>query len=271
MPPESLACARCVEQPEEAQPMEARPDELPMAPKDGAYMSLPEAIHAQLIVQVGPNSIYAQLLDALRSHDLCMPYQAPQHHFINLRHGMLLLMAGIPGPDDHLEFMTTDEGTFLPRPFFAPSTTEDRIWWLYALLRWCDSMRWEHDASKTLMGGPYAVKWPILVLILLRLNEITLRNPEGPRPSYYGDVIPPPLFSTRDSDELQMAAEELHDAIRRSIDLLDSSLQERSRITKPGSTASDIDIDVDDIQWHEIPLERDEWTASEHSWTIRQH
>ncbi|KAG8685882.1 hypothetical protein FRC08_012863 [Ceratobasidium sp. 394] len=260
MPPESLAYARSIRQPQLERPTEARPDQLPVAETDSAYVSLSGHTHAQLVQQVGPNLIYAQLLDVLRAHDMCMPYQAPQHFFTNLCHDMPLLKPGVPDPNDDMEFFETVDGIFLPRPCFAPSSAADRRWRLYALLRWSEPSRWVHKESNTLMGGAYAVKWAVLLLILLRVNELVLADPEGRRPSYYRDIEPPPVFSSRDSDELRMTAEELYDALKDSMDVLESTLPERSHIVDHESTASDMVLEADDVKWHEIQLVLDEWS-----------
>jgi hypothetical protein len=54
---------------------------------------------------------------------------------------------------------------YLHQNFFDPSSPEKLAWSLESCLKWVNPKDWIHVPSKTLEGGPYEIKWPVLLLI----------------------------------------------------------------------------------------------------------
>ncbi|KAG8733027.1 hypothetical protein FRC10_000471 [Ceratobasidium sp. 414] len=263
-PPESLAYARYLVHSHEAADQHERPDELPAVKVGEPYQSLTDETQADLTMAVGDSTIYARLLNILREHDEQWPYQPPETAFLNLRHGMPLLKPGSPAHDTHVSHFVQDSNGFLPRQFFATSNTKDKVWRLYALLRWCEPSNWRHQPSGTLMAGPYGIKWPVLVIIFLRLNELLLANREGPRPAY--DAEFQPEISKRDSDDIRIMAEELFEALQGSSESLSKTVQERSPPEEPSGPSGlqgFNENDLSQVVYLGAPILMNEWEEND--------
>ncbi|KAG9120525.1 hypothetical protein FRC07_003938 [Ceratobasidium sp. 392] len=176
----------------------------------------------QLISAVGEDSIYAHLLKTLTAHNESWPYEAPKSAYEASQRSMPLLRVDPPLGTDDLDSLVQELGGYISPKFYRQVSTKDGAWRLFSLVSWCNPSNWTHDPSGTLIVRRYGVKWPVLILVFLRLNQLLIANPEKPLPeSYKGVDIE---FSQRDAQEIYIAAESLLAKLLESAELLQSSL-----------------------------------------------
>ncbi|KAG8716633.1 hypothetical protein FRC09_015466 [Ceratobasidium sp. 395] len=181
----------------------ARDDELPTVPEDDSphCSVIPEKVD-ELKRLLGAEMVFARLLDALQQHDEAGPYELTRDAYLELRTSMPLLGNTIPATNDDIGFLVQEPGGFISPQYYRQLRAEDRAWRLFSLLNSCEANKWIHAASGTMVSGRYGVKWPVLMLVFLRLNQqmIQAANPKLPD-SYAGlDAA----LSSRDVEEVEI-------------------------------------------------------------------
>ncbi|KAG8677911.1 hypothetical protein FRC08_018223 [Ceratobasidium sp. 394] len=125
------------------------------------------------------------LFVALANFDAVGPYQADVPVWTTRKAALPLLPEQDPRPTDGVDYLNVVDLIFLPPQFYNPGDVSTaQKWALYRLLLWCDPSNWMHAQSNTLVGGPYGIKWPILVLIVLLVNMRWARHVESLRPAW---------------------------------------------------------------------------------------
>jgi hypothetical protein len=161
-----------------------------------------------------------------------------------------------------------NEDGYLHRHFFDPSSPEKLKWSLESCLQWVAPDNWMHTASGTLEGGPYGVKWAVLLLVHIRINMLTLEGiakhtPGIRKPEYYDALRPE--FSRREEGIWHLAAQTLGEALVSSVGRLTESLPDRTRSNESG-LEGDLEaliVSLDDVCVFSAPAQENEWEVSE--------
>lgn len=139
--------------------------------------------------------------------------------------------ASLPREDAGISQFRNQKG-FLPLAFFDHEEQDHRSYCWTRCATWVEPEYWKHTPSGSLLGGPYGVKWPILLLLHIQLNALLIKK--GTRPPYKdpnGRVI----FQDRDVAQIHGAIEDLCAQLRISVQILSASCDARdlSRSAKP--------------------------------------
>jgi hypothetical protein len=134
----------------------------------------------------------------------------------------------VPAATAAISGFHTEEG-YLHRNFFDPSSSEKLSWSLESCLTWANPEVWMHTPSGTLEGGPYGIKWPVLLLLHIRLNMMALQGLASGaggirKPDYYETLRP--QFSPREEGLWLLAAHTIGTALLKSTKTLMSSAAE---------------------------------------------
>lgn len=86
-----------------------------------------------------------------------------------------------PRADAALSHIISVDG-FLPLEYFDFDVPHHLAWSWTRCAQWIHPSSWNHSSSHTLKGGPYGVKWAVLLLVHIRINTVSLIN--GAVPTY---------------------------------------------------------------------------------------
>jgi hypothetical protein len=121
-----------------------------------------------------------------------------------------------------------------------------------------------HTPSRTLEGGPYGIKWPVLLLLHIRLNMMALRGLASGaggirKPDYYETLRP--QFSPREEGLWLLAAHTIGTALLKSTKTLMSSVAERAGTGGIGSedTLEGLIVSLDEVCVFGAPGTENEW------------
>lgn len=114
---------------------------------------------------------------------------------------------------------------WLPLEFYKPSASTDKRWRLSHILQWCEGEYWNHKRTGTLLGGPYGIKWAVIVLVYLGSQYIRIKNTRATRPEGYEHVA----FEERDFEKVAMQAEILKSKLSDSEAILRATYEDRLR------------------------------------------
>jgi hypothetical protein len=177
------------------------------------------------------------------------------------------LKSDIPSATVVISGFHNEEG-FLHCNFFDPSSPEKLKWSLEPCLKWVAPENWMHMASGTLEGGPYGVKWAVLMLVHIRINMLTFegiaKHALGIRKLEYYDALHPE-FLRREEGIWNLAAQTLGEALVSSVGRLMESLPECTGLNESG-LEGDLEaliVLLDDVCVFSTPVPENEWEVSE--------
>ncbi|KAG8793232.1 hypothetical protein FRC12_003449 [Ceratobasidium sp. 428] len=258
--PESQAYLAFLEDRPSLEDLANRKDQLPVASEKPAYTSLHPNRVAQLKDDVGSDTVYAQLLDELVEHDKVWPVEYPAEFYKELAKVLPMLPPQPPSGLDELDVLSQEVGGFISPRFHLQDNDENARWRLFSVLTGCAEEQYIHTPSMTLHGGPLGVKWAVLTLCFLRLNELLLERSDIKRPDSYDGVEAE--ITRKDAREVRIAAESLLKALRTSKIRLLKTLPDRSYQSEP-TGRQDLfnfsDEDVARVKYHALGAWADEW------------
>lgn len=124
-----------------------------------------------------------------------------------------------------------DHLTFLREEFFNFYHPDHLRWSLPACIVWANPEQWIHEASRTLEGGRYGIKWPILLLIFIQVTAVRFNL--GQRPVY--SMATEPTISSNDIAQLNAMVVLWEERLADSLEILLQSINER-RLPAPISS-----------------------------------
>ena len=164
----------------------------------------------------------------------------------------------IPTDQEGVKHFLTVKGR-LPPAFFDFSDPAYQETCLHATLNWCRPENFKHPLSDTLMGGPFSLKWAVLILGHLELNvQSACMDISGARAHYAAiservDV----QFSETDKSRIRHAINSLAHAVRTSTVRLDETLAEREildphalAIRKSAEAHAHLSTDLSGFNWY---------------------
>ncbi|KAG8781156.1 hypothetical protein FRC12_022185 [Ceratobasidium sp. 428] len=258
--PESEAYLGFIENRPTVEELADRKDELPVATESAPYLSLSEDRVALLKLDVGSDTIYAELLDELVEHDKSWPVEYPEEYYELISKQLPMLPSKPPSALDELNIFSQEAGGFISPRFHLQDDDENARWRLFSVLSGCAEDQYFHPPSKTLLGGPFGVKWAVLTLCFLRLNELLLERGDIARPNSYDGVNAE--ITRKDAREVRIAAQSLKKSLYTSRLRLQKSLKDRSYQSEPTGRMDLVnfqDEDVARVEIHALGVWADEW------------
>ncbi|KAG8715762.1 hypothetical protein FRC09_016334 [Ceratobasidium sp. 395] len=181
----------------------------------------------------GPSEVHIQISACTVSYMVCGKLSEVVYE--EMTRAMPLLTGVVPSAADDVNLLAQELGGFISPKFYRENAPEDRAFRVFSLLKWCELDEWVHKPSSTFASGCYGVKWPVLVLYFLHLNQQMIETPGMTLPESYIGVEP--TMSRQEWDEVAIAAENLLIALKKSTATLESTLEERViRNSSPSNT-----------------------------------
>ncbi|KEP45147.1 hypothetical protein V565_311340, partial [Rhizoctonia solani 123E] len=135
------------------------------------YISINEQQRAQLeMLSNNKEDPCMALLELLNAYDVLRPYQFPVEKWPEISGKMPHIKSKIPYECSALDQLTSYPTLWLTTPFFDYLDPVHFYHGLSNTLAWCHTRNWRHAPTNTVAGGPYGIKWPIIILILIRHN-----------------------------------------------------------------------------------------------------
>ncbi|KAG8720429.1 hypothetical protein FRC11_003175, partial [Ceratobasidium sp. 423] len=126
-----------------------------------------------------------------------------------------------PGLNESINQLFPKDG-WLPIEFYDFRELKHFLTGLVCTLEWCMPKSWKHAPLDTLLGGPFGVKWAVIVLLHVCLNANIIQADFKWAHMHYGSN-PTVEFSLRDIMQLDLAiikvAGTLCDSIARLLQL----------------------------------------------------
>ncbi|QRV89282.1 hypothetical protein RhiJN_17300 [Ceratobasidium sp. AG-Ba] len=243
-PPESHAYAQF----NEMQLRGRRDDGLPLCRDSHHYRSFLDGVFERLEALIAPEDDELRyLLAAVDLHDAAVPPHISSNEFNELKEMIPIFGAGYPETDETLEYLELLDDFILPEAVYRAKGGKNNKYALSNLITSCDADMWKHKRSGALYGGPYGLKWPVTLLVVLAHNRALIRDKKLVKGAFQNAKIAP-SFSHSASQALDRAASELLEAVKESIELLSSSVEER-RPNEPGGPAWLMDPNAEIPEW----------------------
>ncbi|KAG8755686.1 hypothetical protein FRC11_005875 [Ceratobasidium sp. 423] len=203
-----------------------RSDNLPLFNiGDPVYNSFNRGLMEDYRKALGASDPATQLLDLVDEHDECYPRYATETNWADRVAYMPHLKRTPPGPNESINQLFPEDG-WLPIEFYDFREPKHFLTGLVRTLEWCMPKSWKHAPSDTLLGGPFGVKWAVIVLLHVRLNANIVQADFKRARMHYGSN-PTVEFSSRDITQLDSAIIKVAGALRDSIARLSQSKQQR--------------------------------------------
>ncbi|QRV99163.1 hypothetical protein RhiJN_27182 [Ceratobasidium sp. AG-Ba] len=261
LPPESLHYARLQHAREES-PLSPRADGLPLIESYNAFTSLSQEQTDQMVRLFGPDSVFSELTMKLRAFNNAFPPHMELNHFQSLRADMPLIISNRdPEPHETYEHLALIDMTYLPESFFTEGRIAGRSCDLFDMLNWCDHRHWTNDNQEILLGGPYGVKWPVIILLVLGNNDKILSDPQVDAPPFLRS--PDCSINARERRAILNVTMSFCTALDASTQELSSSIEDR-RVVKPDQRVYHFQEADEDLiaraSWNYIATGQDQWT-----------
>ncbi|KDN34210.1 hypothetical protein RSAG8_12695, partial [Rhizoctonia solani AG-8 WAC10335] len=163
-----------------------REDGLPLIDElDGYCQPFPEEMIMTYRGILRVEDSWWSLLVAVQEHDKLYPplvtesnafliaisnnTQATDIHWDTMSAQMPHLLSQRPMPSSAGDHLVSD-GSWLPKEYFDWRGINHGLWGLLGTLQYCQPAKWRHQASGTILGGMFGIKWPVVVLGHLRHN-----------------------------------------------------------------------------------------------------
>ncbi|KAG8789228.1 hypothetical protein FRC12_013721 [Ceratobasidium sp. 428] len=186
---------------------ERRVDRLPIAHSGQHYETFQASVEQRLMQYFpNPNNIYVKLLKVGGFYDRAAPAQETEES---------------EGPT----YLTLTAEIFFPEAFYKTRSKTKGPPGFAPLIDWCQPNAWLHQPSQTLLGGPFGVKWPVLLVVTLAINCMLIHRAEGPHPPFVDSVKP--SFTADQLTTVEKLAWEWVKALGKLYDLLGLSLRDR--------------------------------------------
>ncbi|KAG9121641.1 hypothetical protein FRC07_002334 [Ceratobasidium sp. 392] len=238
-------------------------EELPVATEQRPYMSLSSDRVAQLKEDVGSDTVYAELLDEFVEFEKSWPAMYPAEFYGELLKLLPMLPDKPPSGLDELNILDQEDGGFISPRFYLQDDDENTKWCLFSVLSGCSKEQYVHPPSMTLYGGPFGVKWAVLILCFLRLNELLLERSDVKQLDIYDKVEAE--FTKKDAREVRIAAGNLKKALYTSRLRLRKTLPDCSYRSEPTGRRDLFnfkDEDVARVKCSALGVWADEWTEA---------
>ncbi|QRV87018.1 ubiquitin specific protease 25 [Ceratobasidium sp. AG-Ba] len=261
LPPESLHYAHLQHARGES-PLLPRHDGLPLVESHTKFTSLSQDQTEQMLRTFGPGSVFTDLTEKLRAFNHAFPPHMELSHFQSLRADMPFILSNRdPEPDETHELLVLVDQIYLPKSFFTEGKIQGQPCDLFEMLNWCDHRHWMNENQEVLLGGPYGVKWLVIVLLVLGNNERILNNPDISSPLFLGS--PDCNISARERRAIMNVATSFCAALDASTHALLSSMEDR-RVIKPDQRIYHFQQADEDLiaraSWNYIATGQDQWT-----------
>ncbi|QRV88408.1 hypothetical protein RhiJN_16426 [Ceratobasidium sp. AG-Ba] len=231
-PPESHAYAQF----NEIQLRGRRDDGLPLCREGHHYCSFLDGVFERLAALIGSEDEELRyLLAAVDLHDAAVPPHISSDGFDEHKERIPIFGSGYPEADETLEYLELLDDFVLPEAVYRAKGGKNNIYALSNLIASCDADVWKHERSGALYGGPYGLKWPVTVLVVLAHNRAMIQNGKLVKGAFQNAKIAP-SFSESASQALDRTASKLLEAVKESIELLSSSVNERRPSEPSGPT-----------------------------------
>ncbi|CAE6459589.1 unnamed protein product [Rhizoctonia solani] len=209
-----------------------RADELPLYnPDDPVFISITPERKAFWTARLPGVPEFTELLDVLTAHDSARPFQAGATFWATITESMPHLNPEVPTMDSGIRHFNTEKGRLLPE-FFDSSHSRHSQACLLSCLNWCRPEKFTHPSSGTIMGGPFSVKWAVLMLGHLLLNSHALRRDSRGAQTHYAEISHRVDVTINDQENRQIrdSVIALNNALGESLKLLEASLNDRKRV-----------------------------------------
>ncbi|KDN41892.1 hypothetical protein RSAG8_07109, partial [Rhizoctonia solani AG-8 WAC10335] len=153
-----------------------------------------------------------KLLDLLCAYDVLRPHQFPAEEWSQRVKDMPHIKAKMPYDCSAFDHLTSYPHLWLTPQFFNYLDRDHYCHGLTHTLAWCNSRYWLHEPSGTISGGPYGIKWAIMLLILIRYNYKHLANISTNEATPIPDGIRVE-WTERDEDQFRAAVNDIATAL----------------------------------------------------------
>ncbi|KAG9121914.1 hypothetical protein FRC07_001941 [Ceratobasidium sp. 392] len=182
-PPQSLAYFRRVQLSQAEPPrMPAEWTGLPPKPDPPVTLLSKEERDAAKKVVAGKEELM-MLLQFVNQYERLGPFQGNPDNWSSFAQGCKLLPKSAPEPDAGIEAFyayVDDNGAHLPVEFFDTTHPQHTFHNLDACMRWLEGAQCIHPATGTYYGGPWGLKWIVLLFIFLIQCGSKVKDGQGP-------------------------------------------------------------------------------------------